>query len=733
MSIIETSEFLASSSKNIEDTPDVGSSSFVETNNVDQENCESRAAPTLPVVDRNTSRPHELFGEVFELLYPPLNGLPCTETELYRFLGSKARTLVIFPSGGIPVLEDDPNFVCIALRSPYAWRFGSYGMVQRSIALLANIIGQVAVIGESCPASKEAEFEMRFLAAALRSRGLPVAHVRRYLPDGFATIGLALAREISHRELQEDRRFLPLGYRDKTSFFWSFPRKCVLEYSPSDMTNAGTLTLLCGDEWLRENHGYPTKNGQYKVDYRDVGVKIMEECSNIGLYKISHTYGAGVWRDPTDNDCLIVNNGDDIWRTDGRYQSRVGERFVYTASRTLNLGLKDDSADESEAHIILSDFSSWNWKRKCDPVLLLGWLMSASFPGALEWRVHAAVTGKKGTGKSTLLTMIKGLLGDFLISCSGSSTEPSIRRQIKNDSLAIAVDEAEKDSPNVKALMSYLRASSSGDKDMKTNRNDGVDIYTVRSTGLISAVDLPQFLPADEGRYIHFSLVGAPLLRNKPGMAQENSSWAQRTGTRLKSRMIHSWPRYRYCLGIIRSVLVNQEDMTQRYADSLSTILSAAWVALYDGVVSEDEAIKFISGMDFSEEKQQLEEAADDSSFMDHALDSVVNVYLRSNPEKMPLRMVIEKAAKNDRNAERSIQMYGLRTFKSDEGFRLLVDEKNTEFKRLFRDTKWNNANFVTTLKRIPGVSSTRHKETNIGGKTVRPFSIPFHIQEDVA
>jgi hypothetical protein len=60
-----------------------------------------------------------------------------------------------------------------------------------------------------------------------------------------------------------------------------------------------------------------------------------------------------------------------------------------------------------------------------------------------------------------------------------------------------------------------------------------------------------------------------------------------------------------------------------------------------------------------------------------------------------------------------------------------LVDEKNSEFKKLFRDTKWSNMDFATALKRLPGVSPTRHKETYIGGKTVRPFSIPFDVQRD--
>lgn len=661
---------------------------------------------------------------------PPLNRRPYTENEISTFLGSKPEILTI----SVGRLQLDPmnlpKAANIALISSTSWRCGDkLDIADEVIYRLAHAIKKVVIVGDISSNDKEFPFELNILAAALRREQLLVACIPELRSDHSDELKQALEKEATRYQKSTDRQFIPLGYRNKASYFWSSARQCVLTYSPTDMTTPGPLTLLCGFEWLKAEFGYLTNTNQQKVDYRDAGLQIMEECNKKGIYKVSDTYGTGVWRDPKDPDCLIVNNGDDIWRTDGRPQYRVGERCVYVANRTLSMPETRSQARTYVAEMLLEVLKSWNWRRTCDPILLLGWLVYTALVGAVDWRVHAALTGAKGTGKSSLLAMIKTLLGDFLISCSGSSTEPSIRRQVGNDALAIIIDEAENDSPNIRAAMSYLRASSSGDKDMKANRNDGVDIYTVRSTGLISAVDLPQFLPADEGRYIHFSLLGAPKGFTKPVLVDDARTLSI-MGSSLQSRMIHSWPRYCSCLQVIRAKLLGQEGMTHRYADSLATILSAAWVALNDGIISENDATQLINSMDFTEEREQVRDQADDTSFIDHALDTMVGINAANNFEKITLRMAINLAANGDRRAFRSVQMYGFKLIESESELRLLIDEKNPEFKKLFRDTKWNSVNFVTSLKRLPGVSRTRHDPASVGGRSARAFSIPFHFEK---
>ena len=91
--------------------------------------------------------------------------------------------------------------------------------------------------------------------------------------------------------------------------------------------------------------------------------------------------------------------------------------------------------------------------------------------------------------------------------------------------------------------------------------------------------------------------------------------------------------------------------------------------------------------------------------------------------------MALHHAANKEQDAESSLQAYGLKVIEQDRKLRLLINEKATEFRRLFRDTKWASTDLSTVLKRIPGASQKRHGAIYIGGKTVRPLSLPLYLQ----
>lgn len=528
----------------------------------------------------------------------------------------------------------------------------------------------------------------------------------------------------------QDPGYLPLGYTGLTCHVWSKARNCIIDLSAKDIVSPGVLTIICGSDWLKQAHGY-IHNGSMKINYREVYESIVQQCNRKGCFRVAEIYGTGVWRDPNNADHLIVNNGSDIWRTDGSEQQRVNDRCVFISHGPLGLKRDQAQAKKDDAKVILEALSTWSWRRECDAYLMLGWIASASFVGALSWRAHAALTAPPGCGKSTLLGLIRNLLGDFVMPVAGTTSEPAVRRTIQNDSLAIMVDEAEGTS-NVKTIMGYLRSSSTGDKDIKaTQGQSGVETYTVRCAGLISAVNLPAFDAADEGRYLPLSLIAEPKNKNcLPDLVREGNKIVEPLGLKLRSRMIHSWASYRKSSAIIRSLLITEDALTIRYADSLSTVLSAAWTALNDGIITEAAARELIKTVDFSEEREKLQDLADDTTVLDHALDTSVSVTINGKIEKVTLRMALAAAANGDKDAISSVQVYGLRIVMEGGKPRLLVNDRATEFERLFKGTKWEHINFSTALKRVPGASPKRvSKVAHIGGKTCRPLSLPFNFE----
>jgi len=524
--------------------------------------------------------------------------------------------------------------------------------------------------------------------------------------------------------------FIPLGYTGNVSHFWCVRRSCIQSIGPNDIFNPGVLTMLCGSEWLKTHHAFVNKSGVLTVNYKDCGAALMDLCDDKGPYRINAIYGTGVWRDDEDPDCLIVNSGAEIWRTDKASQERVVNRSVYITSRPLSLTPTQQQASIDESMTLLDAFGSWNWRKKSDPFLLLSWLASSSFCGALDWRVHAALTAQPGFGKSTLATFLKDLMGDSVIKAAGSSSEAGLRREMGKDSLIIMVDEAEPEAfKNIEQVMNYLRSSSSGDFDIKAKHGHvGVDTYTVRSIGLISAVHLPAFKDADEGRYIPLTLAGPPENKGKlPEVVAKGKKHANNLGLKLQSRMIYAWPRFRKSQNTIKALLL--EETNARLADTLSTVLAAGWCALNDSVITGGEATTLLSTVDFGDEKERQAELAEDTSALDHALDTIVPLGIGDKTERMTLRMALHHAGNGERRADGAIQAYGLRLIEEDGKPRLLINEKSVEFKRLFRDTKWASTNLAVVLKRLPGAYQKRHGSTHIGGKSHRPISLPIDLQ----
>lgn len=153
--------------------------------------------------------------------------------------------------------------------------------------------------------------------------------------------------------------------------------------------------------------------------------------------------GLGCWKDNQGN--LLWHGGDLIWRLE---QSKLtaqpaGEHdgFFYTRRPDTLMPWKEPvSWRTCPAREILKGLGTWNWQRKIDPLLFLGWVGSAFLGGALEWRPACFVTGDRAVGKSSLQALTKAIFGNAL-HATADATAAGIYQRVKQDSLPVAVDE----------------------------------------------------------------------------------------------------------------------------------------------------------------------------------------------------------------------------------------------------------------------------------------------------
>jgi hypothetical protein len=99
-----------------------------------------------------------------------------------------------------------------------------------------------------------------------------------------------------------------------------------------------------------------------------------------------------------------------------------------------------------EVEFLLSELKAlWGWKRDVDADIFLGWVAAAILGGFPAWRSHLYVYGSRGSGKSKLMEVAAGMLGEFGGSVLNDATEAGIRQSRNNQARPILIDEFEPD------------------------------------------------------------------------------------------------------------------------------------------------------------------------------------------------------------------------------------------------------------------------------------------------
>jgi hypothetical protein len=152
------------------------------------------------------------------------------------------------------------------------------------------------------------------------------------------------------------------------------------------------------------------------------------------------------------------------------------------------------------------------------------------------------LTGDKGTGKSTLQALLKGLFGDWLIQAA-DTTAAGLYQHVGLDSVPIAVDEleSEADVRKQKAVLKLARLASSGAAMLRGgDRHQGVE-FNARSAFLFSSINAPPLEPQDLSR---MALLRLDKLRPGTPPPQVDAATFGIVGRAILRRLIEEWPRF---------------------------------------------------------------------------------------------------------------------------------------------------------------------------------------------
>lgn len=290
--------------------------------------------------------------------------------------------------------------------------------------------------------------------------------------------------------------------------------------------------------------------------------------------------GRGAWADIDGS--LVLHCGEDV--IIGGKPTPPGEvsGFVYPTRPPISKPWPRPVPEtENPAHMLRLKLTTWSWARPgIDPHLLLGWIGVAFLGAALPWRPAVFLTGDKGSGKSTLQEMLKGVFGPWLLQAT-NTTAAGIYQHVGNDSLPVAVDEFEgkADNSQAKKLLELARQASSGGLMLRGgDRHQGVE-FQARSAFLFSSINTPPMEPQDLSRFALLRLHRLAEGQKPPNL---DPKLLGIIGRHILRRLTDEWPRFHETWQAFRGEL-GRAGMDGRGQDTFGTLLACADLVEHEG------------------------------------------------------------------------------------------------------------------------------------------------------
>lgn len=480
--------------------------------------------------------------------------------------------------------------------------------------------------------------------------------------------------------------------------------------------------------------------------------------------------GRGGWQ--ADDGSLVLHAGDRVllggqWRKTGLY-----EGMVYPTQPAISRPAKDVPRDisalapkltkyldergveyaNSAAGILLGVQQCWHYARPMvDPMLLLGWNAAAIYGAALDYRPIVWLAGDKATGKSHLQKFI-GLLHGSSILQSPDATEASVRQILGQQSLPVAIDEAEADEDNRKMLalikLARLAATSQGNILRGGQDHEGHE-FRATSCFLFSSILIPPIPPQDKSRLAVLELEEiAGALREPP--LNECKAELALLGAHLRKAMADRWPLWPGRLAAFRNAMIDIGGHQGRVADQFGSLLAAAHLALQAEPPSAAELARWAELLG----KDNLTEAVDNETEATRCIERLVyaNVQLVGSGAKRSVGewllqaitedgMGVESVADKRFSAIQALQRIGLQVLVPDgrKSKKLVpgrtyvaIASEHTGLGELFQGSRWNSGAWAQALRRAPG--AVKYDRQRISGRTTACTTVPIDelVQHEV-
>ena len=511
-------------------------------------------------------------------------------------------------------------------------------------------------------------------------------------------------------DIPRGQPFVCLGFDDGGYFYQPNNTGQVVRIGRASHTSTNLLALAPISYWETL---YPGKTGP---SWNAAASSLFEQQARVGIFSPDRIRGRGAW---WDDGRSVLHLGDRLV-IDGAVHPIAApppSRFKYQRLAAVDLPIDLSVLSDQEGVEILDIASRFLWEVPASGLLIAGWAALAPICGSLAWRPHVWLTAAAGSGKSALLGRFLGTLLDSLaLWPEGSTTEASIRQELRADALPVIMDEAESneqsDRKRIQDILALARvASSSGRGFIGRGGAEGTaQRFTARAMFLLCSINTAIKQGADASRF------AALTLRNPSFLDRDTRTTHWRDldrdltniitpelGHRMILRSVQLIPVIRDSVVVFRRAAADRFD-SQRTGDQYGTLLAGAWSLMNARVATEADAYGLIDGNDWQAYREAAERP-DEDRCLAHILEHQIRVegdrgngYMRTVWELCELaRGTAASMEISATSAELHLGRIGLRV----ERDRLLVSNTAKGLGRILNDTAWQH-NWSTVLSRLP-------------------------------
>lgn len=515
----------------------------------------------------------------------------------------------------------------------------------------------------------------------------------------------------------------PLGFSEGAFFYLVRGVTArVVALTPDQHTHKALMAMAS-----IANHWSKTRFFSEKTEHIswDDAVDYLLDCGQqVGWFNPDRLRGRGAWIDAWR---VVLNLGDRLLVNGEVTKLPVdGSRYIYPGGLRLAIGIEHATPlNTADANQLVELCSGPRWEKPISGILLAGWIVCALVCGALRWRPHIWVTGASGSGKSWVMEqVILPLLGPMALAALSKTTEAGLRQTLGLDALAVVFDEFEQDekhmSDRVQGVLDLMRqaSSESSARIIKGTTSHLARSFRIRSSFCLSSINISMDQTADESRITVLALK-PPVAGSGTNLEDFDALQAKRDAivtpdyaTNLLARVVELLP----------NIIANSETFsravtrlfgTRRAGDQLGALLAGAYALHSKGLITQDDADRFIASKDWGEITEGTSEP-DEVRLLSHLMTHRIRI---TRPDKNPLEQPIGRLISaafatyesgDDPAFDPAFALtelrnnYGILCDRSQPQWGIWVSTSHPQLKLILKGTPWQHA-WSRALARLPG------------------------------